>query len=141
VAFVLLASCGQGVSRESLTASFAEANPEASASQAECVVDRLLTSYDLESMEAELVVEELDPGFEESQFRAMFACGVVGDVGDQITEQLEASGVSTNDAPCVSDQLVEQLTDEDIDVLLSGEITDQFYAKFFTAMEACDAVD
>ncbi len=135
-----LAGCGQGISRESLVTDFAAANPDVTTTQAECVVDRLLDDRDLVAIESELTADDVSPGFEEDQFRAMFVCGIEGDVGDQITEQLVANGVAAADAPCVSDELVGQLTDEDVDVLLSGEITDAFYAKFFDAMEACGAV-
>ena len=108
--------------------------------QAECVVDRLLADRDLPEIEAELTAEEVAPDFEEDQFRAMFVCGIEGDVGEQITEQLVANGVSPDDAPCVSGELIGEMTDADVDVLLSGEITDEFYGKFFDAMESCGAV-
>ncbi|MDH3300635.1 MAG: hypothetical protein OES24_09040 [Acidimicrobiia bacterium] len=121
-------------------ADFTAANPDVTTAQAECVVDRLLSDRELEAIEVELTAEEITPAFEEDQFRAMFLCGIEGDVGEQITEQLVANGVSPGDAPCVSDQLIGQLTDGDVDVLLSGEITDEFYAKFFDAMERCGAV-
>ena len=137
----MLVSCGQGVTRERLIESFVESNPDASTEQANCVVDELIVEYDLADLEAELSAETLAPEFEESQFRAMFRCGIEGDVGNQIAEQLTANGVSPDDAPCVSNRLVAELTDSDIDVLLSGEITDEFYAKFFDAMDACGAID
>ncbi len=121
-------------------ADFTAANPDATTAQAECVVDRLLSERELAVIESELTAEEIAPEFEEDQFRAMFVCGIEGDVGEQITEQLVANGVSPDDAPCVSGELIGQLTDTDIDVLLSGEITDEFYAKFFAAMESCGAV-
>ncbi len=137
---LLFGSCGQGISRDSLVADFASANPDVTTAQAECVVDRLLTDRDLAAIEAELTATEVAPAFEEDQFRAMFVCGIEGDVGVQITEQLVANGVSPDDAPCVSGELIDRLTDADVDVLLSGEITDEFYAKFFDAMESCGAV-
>lgn len=140
MAAIVLAACGQGVSRDSLAADFAAANPDVTPAQSECVVDRLLTDRELADIEAELTAEDVGPRFEEDQFRAMFVCGIEGDIGDQITEQLVANGVSSADAPCVSDELVGRLTDDDIDVLLSGEITDEFYARFFEAMESCGAV-
>ena len=140
VAAFLVAGCGQGITRESLIDDFAVANPDVTTAQAECVVDRLLTDRDLPEIEAELTAEEVTPDFEEDQFRAMFVCGIEGDVGEQITEQLVANGVSPDDAPCVSGELIGQMTDADVDVLLSGEITDEFYAKFFDAMESCGAV-
>ena len=137
---ILVAGCGQGLTRDSLVADFAASNPDVTQDQAECVVDRLLSDRDLTAIEAELTGEAVSPQFEEDQFRAMFVCGIEGDVGEQITEQLTANGVSPDDAPCVSDELVDKLTDADVDVLLSGEITDEFYAKFFDAMASCGAV-
>jgi hypothetical protein len=136
-----LVSCGQGLTRENLVTSFVENNPEASTEQARCVVDRLIDDYELARLELELSAETPAPAFEEAQFRAMFVCGIEGDVDEQIVDQLIANGVSSDDAPCVSARLVDELTDDDIDVLLSGQITDEFYAKFFDAMGACGAID
>lgn len=137
----MLTSCAQGVSRDNLVTAFVENNPDASTAEAQCVVDRLIGQYDLAELEVELTAAVPAPSFEEAQFRSMFVCGIEGDVGQQITEQLTANGVAAEDAPCVSERLVDEMTDGDIDVLLSGEITDDFYAKFFTAMEACGAVE
>ena len=58
----------------------------------------------------------------------------------QLIEQLEASGVGADVAPCVADRIVDQLGDDDIDVLVSGQITEDFMATFIAAMEGCDAV-
>mgnify|MGYP001954737009 CR=1 FL=1 len=63
------------------------------------------------------------------------------DVRDQIDEQLQANGVAAKDAPCVADAMVDELTDDDFDVLLSGEITDDFFTKFVSAMEECGAIN
>jgi hypothetical protein len=71
----------------------------------------------------------------------MFVCGVEGDVGQELTEQLEAVGVSPEDAPCVSDRVVGSLSDDDVDALLSGDITDELATKFATALEDCGALD
>ncbi|MEM7272488.1 MAG: hypothetical protein AAF547_05360 [Actinomycetota bacterium] len=122
-------------------ASFQDANPEVSDVEADCLVGRLIDRYGLDGLETRLAEDPPDPRFEEAQFRDMFGCGVEGDVRDQIAEQLAANGVEATDAPCVADELVAGLTDDDIDVLLSGDITDEFFAKFFAAMEACGAVN
>lgn len=127
--------------RSTLIEAFEENNPDVSTEQATCVVDRLLDRYELSELRTELETEPLSSGFEEAQFRDMFACGLQGDVRGQITEQLQANGVEAEYAPCVSDELVSDLTDADIDVLLSGEITEAFYQKFFAAMQTCGAVD
>ena len=137
----VVAACGEGVTREALITSFVENNPEVSTEQAECVVDRLIGEYDLPRLEEELAATSPAVAFEEAQFRSMFVCGIEGDVGQQIADQLTANGVSSEDAPCVSERLVGEMTVSDIDVLLSGEITDEFYAKFFDAMDTCGAIE
>lgn len=139
----LLSGCGQNpeFDRDAAVVSFAEANPSASTSQSECVVDRLIDRYGLEELQTELEADPLDPAFTEAQFRDMFTCGVEGDVRDQIVEQLQANDVAEADAPCVADALMVDLDDSDVDVLLSGEITDAFFAKFVTAMEDCGAIN
>lgn len=128
------------MSRDSLIAGFQESNPDAGTDQAGCVVDRLLERYGIEELEELLQTEPIADDFEEAQFRDMFACGIEGDVQAQIVDQLVANGVEAADAPCVAEGLMTDLDDDDIDVLLSGEITDEFYQKFFVAMESCDAI-
>lgn len=144
VVLPLAIGCGQeeaGFERDDASASFSEANPEATSAQSTCVVDRLVDRYGMERLEAELRAENLSADFAEDQFRDMFACGIEGDVRAQIVEQLEANGVAEEDSPCVADDLIGDLEDEDFDVLLSGEITDDFLAKFISAMERCGAIN
>ena len=49
--------------------------------------------------------------------------------------------VSEADAPCVADAILAELTEADLDVLLSGEITEEFLARFISAMEVCGAIN
>ena len=137
----IAAGCGQGYGRDDAVASFADANPSATEAQAGCVVDRLIDRYGLDQLEAELVADPIDPAFEETQFRDMFACGLEGDLEGEIARQLVDNGVEQADAPCVAGELVDDLEDSDIDVLLSGEITQDFMGKFVDAMRACGAID
>ena len=139
---LVAAGCGQAeFDRSAAIASFAAANPEATTSQSECVVDLLVERYGTEQLRVELEADPQDPDFTETQFRDMFTCGVEGDVRQQIVEQLEANEVDESDAPCVADALMADLDDGDIDVLLSGDITDAFFAKFLSAMESCGAIN
>ena len=140
-ATLVLAACGQGFTREVAIDSFGEANPDATPDQSACVVDLLIDQYGLEQLEVELATDPLDANFEEAQFRAMFRCGIEGDVTQQLTVQLTDAGVDRADAPCVAEALVESLTDADIDVLLSGQLTDEFSTKFFQAMDDCGALN
>ncbi|MEM7325404.1 MAG: hypothetical protein AAF531_20120 [Actinomycetota bacterium] len=143
VAFgLLLGACGEdSLDRDSAIDSFSAANPEATPSQSACVVDRLIERLGLDGLDEQLGADPPDPEFEEMQFRDMFACGLEGDVRVQIVDQLEINGVAPADAPCVADVIVDDLTDADIDVLLSGVISDEFLAKFIDAMESCGAIN
>lgn len=137
-----LAGCGQeSFDRAAAVESFSAANPDATGAQSGCVIDRLIGRFGLDGLEGQLSADPQEPDFEEAQFRDMFACGIEGDVRDQIVEQLEGNDVAPADAPCVADELVADLTDDDIDVLLSGDISDEFLAKFVTAMESCGAIN
>jgi hypothetical protein len=133
--------CGQGFDRGAAVDSFRRANPEVSGEQAGCVVDRLVERYGLDGLVEELEADVPDAAFTEAQFQDMFACGVEGDVEAQIAEQLEASGVDPADAPCVAAAITADLGGDDIDVLLSGEITEEFMAKFVDAMDRCGAIE
>ncbi len=138
---ILLTGCGQAFDRDDAVAGFRAANPTASAVEAECIVDRLVDRYGLGGLEGELANDPPDQLFAEHQFRDMFACGMEGDVRDQIVAQLMENDVAEADAPCVADVLVDNLNDDDIDVLLSGQITDEFFARFVSAMEECGAIN
>lgn len=143
VAAIALASpaCGGAFTEEAAVTSFQSANPTANTDQSQCVVDLLLEQYGLDELEAQLASDPLPASFEEAQFRAMFRCGIEGDVETQITDQLIDNGVGAEDAPCVAANLVDSMTDDDIDVLLSGAITDDFSTKFLQAMEDCGALN
>ncbi|MEM9135377.1 MAG: hypothetical protein AAF962_01165 [Actinomycetota bacterium] len=138
---LLVVGCGEEFTTERAVDSFQNANPDASLTESTCVVDLLVDEFGLGRLESELAAEPPEAGFEEAQFRAMFRCGLEGDIEEQITDQLVATGVDDADAPCVSAELVGALTDDDIDVLLSGEITEEFSAKFLEAMDACGALN
>ncbi|MEL7207147.1 MAG: hypothetical protein AAGK32_02775 [Actinomycetota bacterium] len=141
IALAVPACGGEPFTEERAVASFQAANPDADLDASRCVVDHLIAQYGLEELEAQLAADPLRASFEEAQFRAMFRCGLEGDVEDQITTQLEENGVSPDDAPCVAAELVGAMTDDDIDVLLSGVITDDFSTKFLEAMETCGALN
>ncbi len=105
------------------------------------MVDGLIERYGLEDLEAELSGDTVDADFEEDQFREMFVCGVDGDWRAEVTTQLIDNGVAAADAPCVTDDLFATMSDDDIGVLLTGEITESFADKFYDALESCDALN
>lgn len=108
--------------------------------QARCVVDILFETYGAEGLEVELDRAVPSDDFEEAQYRAMFGCGMRGDVRDQLAGQLEQRGLTDDEAACVADALTGDLDEDDLDVLLSGELTDEFFDKYFDAMSSCDAL-
>jgi len=132
--------CGEGFDREAAVDSFMRANPEATNAQAGCVIDRQIDRYGLDGLATELEAEQASDDFIDIQFRDMFACGIDGDVEEQLVEQLLASGVEPGAVDCVAERIVDELGDDDIDVLVSGEITEDFMTTFIAAMEGCGAV-
>lgn len=104
------------------------------------MVDRLVDTYTLEGLEAELSAQRLDADFEEAQFRAEFGCDMRSGVESSLVTQLEASGIARDQAECAADELVDSLVEDDLDVLLTGELNDAFYAKYFDSLERCDAL-
>ncbi len=136
---LLAAGCGEEFDRTAAVESFQRANPEISATQAECVVDRQIGRYGIDGLATELQADPESDEFIDQQFRDMFACGIDGDITEQLIDQLQSNGVAADDAPCVAGALTGDLDDADIDVLVSGEITDEFMAKFVSAMESCGA--
>ncbi len=137
---VIGSGCGESFDRAAAVDSFMRANPEATDAQAGCVIDRQIDRYGLDGLAAELEADPAGDEFIDIQFRDMFACGIDGDVEEQLVEQLLASGVEPDAVPCVADRIVGELGDEDIDVLVSGEITEEFMTTFIAAMEGCGAV-
>lgn len=141
VAALLLAACGSGFDRDAAVANVQVENPDVSEDQAGCVVDRLVDRFGLDGVESGQIADPTPPEFEDAQIRDMFGCGVEGDLQELIAEQLADAGVAADDAPCVADALTVDLTDGDLDVLVSGDITEEFATKFLDAMVACGAID
>ena len=135
-----LVGCSSEPTRDEYVAQFVASNPDATTIQAECVVDELATAYTLEGLGRELEAVPTASAFERSQFRAMFGCGLTSAVEDALEEQLVASGIDEKGAACASETLTSTLDDDDLDILLDGGITDEFYAKYFTSLDSCDAV-
>ena len=123
-----------------LKRSFADANRVESQTAA-CAIDSLVSELGAKSVVDELQLAAPSPAFNERQFRALFACGETTAVREALEPQLVQQGTAPVDAPCVARELAETMDDDDLTVLLDGEITDGFYAKFFEAQEACGAVN
>ena len=131
---------GCAIQRDDLLESFSKANPDATEEQAACVVDELINVYGIEGVEEQLLLDPVDPKFEELQFRTMIHCGMTDRLVEPLAAQLERLDVPDENRDCVVEELTAGITDADLDVLLSGELTDAYYSKFFDALTTCDAL-
>jgi hypothetical protein len=145
----VLAGCGSGgFSRVDAVEAFQAAHPDASTTQAACVIDALIEEYEtepvdasaLDGLEAELVADPQSDAFVLDQFRAQFGCGMTADVEAQLRRELLANDLAPDAVDCVASELATSLTDEDLEVLINDQMTDSFYATFFRAVEVCDAL-
>lgn len=139
---VAMSSCGVVVNTKAdLVSAFAEANPEVSSSEAACVIDILTTDLGTAQLIANLWAEPITRDFELAQFRAMFDCGVDEEIRAALQDQLADQGTPVDKAPCVANAIIDKMTSDELDVLITGENTDEFYAKYFSAMESCGALN
>jgi hypothetical protein len=137
-----MSSCGVVVNTKAeLVSAFIDANPEVSKSEATCVIGVLTTDLGTAQLIANLWAEPVPRDFELAQFRAMFGCGIDDNVRAALEIQLVEQGTPTDKAPCVADAIVDKMTSDELDVLITGENTDEFYAKYFSAMESCGALN
>ena len=63
----------------------------------------------------------------------------------QLRRELVDNDIDESAVECVAEALAGRLTDEDLEVLIGAnaedaDMTDSFYASFFTAVEGCDAL-
>lgn len=139
-ALAAISGCSSSITRQDADEAFLRSHPDATEHQAGCVVDKLISTHGLDGLQLELEREVPARSFEIDQFRASFACGLTDDVEAELARQLEVTGVEPVAARCAGKELTTSLDDEGLDVLLSGEITDDFYEKYFVALEACNAL-
>ncbi len=152
-ATLVLSGCATPFSRADAVESFQAANPDASTIESACVIDALIEEYETEpvdeealaGLEAELLADPQRERFLLDQFRARFGCGMTDGVEAQLRRELLDNDIDEGAVECVAEALAGRLTDEDLEVLIGAdgtadEMTDSFYASFFTAVEGCDAL-
>ncbi len=139
VALVVAAGCGNEFTRDDVAASFANSSPDVPAEAADCVVDDLIETFGIDGLAAELEAEQTSIAYAEADTRARLRCGLVGDVRNELVTELEASGVTSDASTCVADALLSDLSDDDIEVLLSGASSEAFTQKYLDAAEDCGA--
>lgn len=138
---IAVVGCGSGFNEATAARQFQAANPDATDEQAECVTSILIDVYGLDGLETELERPTNTPGFQDAQARAMLQCGMVGDLVADLEVQLIDSGVPASAATCVAETMVENLQEDDLDVLLTGEITDDFYERYLAAVDDCGGLN
>lgn len=129
-----------GLDREDLVDAYLSGHPELSRQTAGCVVDTLVETHGVDGLESELAADPESSEFQLAHLRARFGCGITSDVVDELGPQLIERGLDAETASCVVDALTRDMEPEDLDVVLSGTMTDDFYSRYFDAMEECDAV-
>ncbi len=136
----MFVGCTQELTEDDLVEAYQTSRPNFSADVAECVVGRLVETFGVDGVEGELDAITQTDAFEVALYRAEFDCGETGDVERRLVELLLDRDLEPEAAECVAGDLVGDLDDSDFDVLLSGEITDQFFDKYYTALYDCDAL-
>lgn len=136
----MFVGCTQELTEDDLVEAYQTSRPNFSADVAECVVGRLVETFGVDGVEGELDAITQTDAFEVALYRAEFDCGETGDVERRLVELLLDHDLEPEAAECVAGDLVGDLDDSDFDVLLSGEITDQFFDKYYTALYDCDAL-
>lgn len=141
LAIALLAGgCSRALTEDDLVEAYQDSNSNASATMSECIVGALVDRFGVDGVEAELEAIAPTQDFERTQYQAEFRCGDTDDVETQIEVLLTARDGNPEAAACVATALVPKLDDADLEVLLSGEMTDQFFDKYFVAVSDCDAL-
>ena len=135
----LVAGCGNEFTRDDVAASFATSAPDVPADAADCVVDDLIETFGIDGLAAELEAEQTSIVYAEADTRARLRCGLVGDVRAELVTELEGSGITSEASACVADALLSDLSDDDIEVLLSGASSEAFTQKYLDAAEDCGA--
>lgn len=123
----------------SLVASFAEVNG-VSEETAGCAVGHLQQQYGFWELTDRLIEEDDSIQFQRRQFEVMFTCGDRTAIADQLRPQLIDQGVDPADAGCVASEIADRMVIEDLAVLYSGVMTEQFGQLFFGALDACGAL-
>lgn len=136
----MFVGCTQELTEDDLVEAYQTSRPSFSADVAECVVGRLVETFGVDGVEGELDAITQTDAFEVALYRAEFDCGETGDVERRLVRLLLDRDLESEAAECVAGDLVGDLDDSDFDVLLSGEITDQFFDKYYTALYDCDAL-
>ncbi|MEZ5380007.1 MAG: hypothetical protein R2733_26165 [Acidimicrobiales bacterium] len=137
---LLAGACSSPLTEDDLVEAYQASHPEVTDDQAACVVGALVDAFEVEGVELELEAPTPTAAFGEAQYRAQFHCGQTGDVHDQLVAMLLERDLEADAADCVATALVDQIDDDDLDVLVGGELTDQFFDKYFTATYDCGAL-
>ena len=133
------AACTSELTGEDLATAYRRGHPEVDDAIARCVVDALTLTYSIEEIEAELARPAVSDDFAWDQYRSEALCGSTANFEAQLTGLLVETGLDLDQANCAAATLAEHVDDSDLLVLRTGEMTDAFYARYFDALQACEA--
>ncbi len=136
----MLSGCSSELTTADLVTAYRRSHPEVDDVVARCVVDELTLTYSVDQIEAELAQSVVSADFAWEQYRSEAVCGSTDGLVTQLTGLLIETGLDADAAGCTASKLAERVLDSDLAVLRSGQMTEAFYARYFDALQACEAL-
>jgi hypothetical protein len=136
----MLSGCSSDLTAADLVTAYRRSHPEVDDVVARCVVDELTLTYSVDQIEAELARPVVSADFAWEQYRSEAVCGSTDGLVTQLTGLLIETGLDADAAGCTASKLAERVLDADLSVLRSGQMTEAFYARYFDALQACEAL-
>ena len=136
----MLSGCSSELTTADLATAYRRSHPEVDDVVARCVVDELTLTYSVDQIEAELARPMVSADFAWEQYRSEAVCGSTDGLVTQLTGLLTETGLDADAAECTASKLAERVQDSDLAVLRSGQMTEAFYARYFDALHACEAL-
>jgi hypothetical protein len=134
--------CGDELDRRALTESFQRDFPDATATEASCVVDDLLDRFTLDEIEAEMDSGQASAPFANATVAAMASCGYDLSAFEPwmltMVANLTRLGFEPDEARCAAERLSGQLTGDEVEQLTAGELPPGFRSRLVEALAACE---
>ncbi len=135
-----IGACSSELTADDLAAAYRRGHPDIDEAVARCVVDALTLIYSIEQIEAQLARPSVSDDFAWEQYRSEAVCGSTANLEAQLSGLLVERGLNVSQAECTAAALAEDVEDSDLLVLRTGEMTDAFYARYFDALQTCEAL-
>lgn len=135
-----IGACSSERTAEDLVAAYQRGHPDVDDAVARCIVDSLTLVYSIGQIDAELARPAVSDDFAWAQYRSEAVCGSTANLEAQLTGLLVETGLDRSQAECAAAALAANIQDSDLLVLRTGEMTDAFYARYFDALQTCEAL-